>query len=76
VNCVWITTAHIALADSYLARHPDEAAMLTKMPMPDSPRLMMLMTGPLVGIVLGLVLGLFSFVAAKLLKRSPNPSPT
>jgi hypothetical protein len=71
VNCVWITTAHIALADSYLARHPDEAAMLTKMPMPDSPRLMMLMTGPMVGIVSGLVLGLFSFVAAKIMKRAP-----
>jgi thiamine transporter ThiT len=67
---VWITGAHIALADSYLARHPNEASMMAKMPMPDSPRLMMLMTGPVVGLVSGLVLGLFSFIAGKLVKRS------
>jgi hypothetical protein len=64
-NSVWITGAHIALAGSYLSRHPDEAAMMAKMPLPDSPRLMMLMTGPVIGIVSGLVLGLFSFVAGK-----------
>ena len=67
-NCVWITGSHILFADSYLARHPQEAAMMANMPMPDSPRLMMLMTGPIVGIVSGLVLGLFSFVASKLVK--------
>jgi hypothetical protein len=69
VNSVWITSAHIALVDSYLARHANEAAMMAKMPMPDSPRLMMLMTGPAVGLVSGLVLGLFSFIAGKLVKR-------
>ena len=68
-NSVWITGAHIAFADSYLAHHPKEASMMAKMPMPDSPRLMMLMTGPVVGLVSGLVLGLFSFIAAKLVKR-------
>jgi hypothetical protein len=30
---------------------------------------MMLMTGPVVGIFSGLILGLFSFVAGKLVKR-------
>src|SRR5262249_48416971 len=53
VNCVWITGAHIALVDSYLSRHPNEAAMMAKMPMPDSPRLMMLLTGPVIGIISG-----------------------
>jgi hypothetical protein len=70
VNSVWITGAHIALAETYLASHPDEAAMMTKMPLPDSPRLMMLMTGPLVGIASGIVLGLLSLGAGKLLKKS------
>jgi len=69
-NSVWITAAHMALADAYLARHAGEAAMMAKMPLPDSPRLMMLMTGPIVGVVSGLVLGLFAFVASKLVKKS------
>jgi hypothetical protein len=69
VNCVWITGAHMIFVDSYLARHPDEAAMLAKMPMPDSPRLMMLMMGPVVGVISGVVLGLFALVASKLVKR-------
>jgi hypothetical protein len=69
VNSVWITGAHIALVSSYLPRHPNEAAMMAKMPMPDSPRLMMLMTGPVVGLISGVILGLFSFVAGKLVKK-------
>ena len=71
VNSVWVTGAHMALMPSYLARHPNEAAMLSRMPMPDSPRLMMLLTGPIVGIVSGIVLGLFSLAASKLV-RSPD----
>jgi hypothetical protein len=67
-NCVWITGAHILLFDSYIERHPQEAAMMKSMPLPDAPRLMMLMTGPVVGIVSGLVLGLFAFVAGKVVK--------
>jgi hypothetical protein len=69
VNSVWITGAHMLLLESYLARHPDEAAMLAKMPLPDSPRLMMLMTGPLVGVVSGIVLGGFAFIASKLVRN-------
>jgi hypothetical protein len=70
VNCVWVTGAHIALLASYLPRHPNEAQMMAKMPMPDSPRLMMLMMGPVVGIVSGLVLGSFAFIAGKLVKKA------
>src|SRR5262249_12263669 len=66
VNAVWITGAHILLVTSYLPRHPQEAAMMAKMPLPDSPRLMMLITGPIIGVASGLILGLFSFLAGKL----------
>jgi hypothetical protein len=69
LNSVWITGAHVLLADSYIARHPKEAAMMASMPLPDSPRFMMLMTGPVVGAVSGVVLGLFAFIASKLMKR-------
>ena len=69
LNAVWITAAHIILFDTYIANHPQEAAMMTKMPMPDSPRLMMLMTGPIIGLVSGIVLGLFAFIASKIMKK-------
>jgi hypothetical protein len=66
VNCVWVTAAHIAFASTYLAGHPDEAKMAANM---SSPRLMMALTGPLIGVVSGVVLGLFALVAWKLAKR-------
>jgi hypothetical protein len=69
LNCVWITAAHILLFNTYLSNHAEEAEMMKTMPLPDSPRLMMLMTGPIVGIVSGLVLGLFAFIASKIVKK-------
>ena len=69
LNCVWITSAHIILFDTYVANHPQEAAMMKQMPMPDSPKLMMLMMGSVIGIVSGLVLGLFAFIASKIMKK-------
>jgi hypothetical protein len=71
VNCLWITSAHVLFAETYLFNHPNEAAMMQTMPMPDSPRLMMAMTGPVVGIISGLVLGLFSWIASKTVKKKP-----
>jgi len=67
-NCVWITSAHMAFSTAYLANHPAEAESLAKMPAPDSPRLMMLMMGPAIGVVSGLVLGGFAVLAAKLMR--------
>ena len=64
-NCVWITTAHIALFETYLAGHPQEAAMAAQM---GSPRLMMLLTGPVIGLISGLVLGSLSWIASKIVK--------
>lgn len=69
LNSVWITATHMLLFDSYIIRHPKEAAMMTSMPLPDSPRLMMLMTGPVVGAASGIVLGLFAFIASKVFRR-------
>jgi hypothetical protein len=69
LNAVWITAIHILLFNTYISNHPKEADMMTKMPIPDSPRLMMLMTGPVVGLISGLVLGLFAFIASKIMKK-------
>jgi hypothetical protein len=75
LNSVWITSAHILLFDRYAEGHAEEMAMGANYHLP--PRLMMALVGPVIGLVSGLVLGLFSFGASKLLKPSPAaPSQT
>ena len=68
VNSVWITAAHILLFNAYVANHSQEVAMMNKMPLHDNPKLMMLLTGPVIGIISGLILGLFAFIASKMAK--------
>lgn len=68
-NCIWITAFHLIFFQTYIANHPQEADMLTKMPVHDFPRLMMLLMGPVVGILSGLVLGLFAFIGSRILQK-------
>lgn len=68
VNSVWITAAHITLLGAYIANHQKEAQMMKSLPM--SPTVMMMLTGPVVGVVSGIVLGLFAVIAHKLMPRS------
>jgi hypothetical protein len=70
VNSVWITGAHLLFFDTYLASHGREAAMMQSSPLP--PRLLMACTGPIIGFVSGLILGLFAFAASRLLRRAPQ----
>ncbi len=70
VNCVWITLTHILLFNTYIANHPEEAAVIKNMPLHDSPKLLMLLTGIVFGIVSGLLLGLLSFFASKIEKTN------
>jgi hypothetical protein len=66
-NCVWITAAHIFFYSTYIVNHPSVAKMAADHPfMPHHPRLAMLVTGPVFGIVSGVVLGLFCFIASKI----------
>ena len=69
LNSVWITGAHVLLFDAYVARHAAEAAMAKDFPL--GPRVMMLVTGPVIGLLSGLVLGLFAFISAKIMKPAP-----
>ncbi|MBX2904660.1 MAG: hypothetical protein KF744_01390 [Taibaiella sp.] len=68
VNCIWVTGAHVLFADTYLANHKAEAMMMHNSPTGISVRAMMLIMGPVIGIISGLVLGLFAFVASKTVK--------
>jgi hypothetical protein len=70
VNCVWITTAHIVFYSTYIVNHPNVAKMAEQHPvLPNHPRLAMLVTGPVVGIASGLVLGFFAFIASKVVAK-------
>ena len=66
-NCVWVTSAHVIFYQAYIANHLEEVAMMSWMPM--YPRTAMLVMGPVIGIVSGLVLGLFAVVASNLVKK-------
>jgi amino acid permease len=69
-NCVWIIAGHIIFYQTYLANHQQEAEMMSKMPILEhSPRLMMLITGPVIGIISGLILGLFAFIGSKIIDK-------
>jgi hypothetical protein len=72
VNCFWITAVHIILRETYMAHHPQLASMNANLPptLQDHPRLAMLSMGPIFGIISGLILGLFAFIASKLVKKA------
>ena len=65
-NSVWITLSHILFFSQYIATHAQEAAMMSSMPAPDSPRLMMAATGPLIGLISGVIIGLLAVVTRRL----------
>jgi hypothetical protein len=73
-NSVWITSAHVLLFDRYVARHPQEAAMMKSMPSVAAPKLLMAVTGPLVGLVSGIVIGLLALAEGKLIRRPLLPT--
>jgi hypothetical protein len=70
LNCVYITTAHIVFAETYIAGHPDEAAAGAQFGLPV--RAMMAITGPVIGVISGGVLALFTFIATKFVKRTTS----
>jgi hypothetical protein len=70
-NCVWITAAHVLFASTYLPNHPQYMEMIASMPpmMKDHERITMTILGLPFGIAFGLVLGLFSLIASKIVKK-------
>ena len=69
VNCIWITGAHVLLFSEYIKTHSKELEMMAKLPMANHPRIMMLVVGPLMGIVFGIILGGLSWLASLVFKK-------
>ena len=72
VNCVWIIAAHTIFYDTYIANHPSVALMNNDAPvgMASHPRLVQAIFGALIGVISGVVLGLFSVIASKFVKKA------
>jgi uncharacterized membrane protein len=69
VNCVWVTGIHILFFNMYFQSHSEQFAAMSSTPLSEHPRVMMLVVGPIIGVVSGLVLGLFSFIISKMMKK-------
>jgi len=73
LNGVWVTAAHVVLYDAYLADHPREAQMMAGSSLPG--RVMMLIVGPLIGVVSGCVLGVLALLGSRIFKPKTAPIP-
>jgi hypothetical protein len=81
-NWVSVTGAHVILFDAYIARHAKEVAALQAMPVPASPRVMMSISGPIVGMMRrfgvpvpgasGIVIGSLAWMASKIVARKTS----
>jgi|SRR6185312_8431987 len=74
VNCIWITAVHIAFRETYEAHHPGMASMGANMPgyFIVHPRMAMAVMGPIFGAAIGIVLGIFSVIASKIVRKNPG----
>lgn len=73
VTSIWVTAAHILFLDRYIAGHPQEAAMMQRMPAAFRPRELMAMTGPIIGVISGVVIGVLAVIVAKVLTSPGKP---
>lgn len=70
LNSVWVTAAHLALYDRYAAFHPEFTAIFANGSVSISPKLFILLSGPITGVLFGIVLGLFAWIAAKVFRKT------
>jgi hypothetical protein len=64
INSVWITAGHLLFFTSYMAHHPGVADMTYKWG--THPRTYTLLLAIPSGIIFGLIMGLFAFIASKI----------
>ena len=74
VNCIWITAVHIWFRETYESNHQDMVSWgIHLLPsMSKHPRFSMAILGPIFGAAFGIVLGVFSLIASRIVKKSPG----
>jgi hypothetical protein len=70
VNCFWISVVHFVFYQTYIINHPDMVTMNKGMPasLQIHPRLLTTISGLFIGLISAVVLGLFAFIASKIVK--------
>ncbi|MGA9717485.1 MAG: hypothetical protein WBQ79_04325 [Acidobacteriaceae bacterium] len=74
-NSIWITATHILFFARYMGGHAREEAMLKSVPLFSWPRLMMVVTGPVVGIMSGIIIGTLAIVCGLMVRQSGSKAP-
>lgn len=69
LNSFFVTLIHLYFFEEYSKYHPDELEMMAQLPLPYSPRVVMLMAGIPFGVFFGIILGLMSLITSKLFHR-------
>ena len=73
-NSIWITAAHMVFFNDYVASHPEFLQATNGLPpeLAAHPRRMMVPIGLISGVIFGVILGLFAFVASKIFNKTPT----
>jgi uncharacterized membrane protein len=65
VNSIWITAIHFAFFSTYVTNNPQ---MVEGAPPRMNPRIIMIIAGPIVGAVMGVLAGFFALLMSKIVK--------
>jgi hypothetical protein len=66
---IWLTIGQLVFYNKYISGHQQELDLISKLPDTYSPRIAMIIVGPFFGVMIGIVLGVFCVVAAKMIKH-------
>lgn len=72
---LWVGVIHAAFLETYVAHNAQLRAGRSMMPKTAHPRLIMVMMGPFIGAVTGVVAGLMAAVAGKLFRHKKQAVP-
>ena len=66
VNSFWVTAIHATFFSVYVKNNPQ---MVQGVPPGMNPRIIMIVAGPIVGAVMGVIAGLFAWIASKIFRK-------
>jgi Zn-dependent protease with chaperone function len=68
-NTFWLTATQYIFFKTYAEKHPMAMELFKDTAIPEQPRIFMLITNPIIGVVSATVLGILSLLTSRILKR-------